>query len=140
MSDITAHVTSLELSRKLKKLGVKQDSYFYWADWIEEKPELEGGIECISTDHHFSAYLASELGEMLPKALHNDGYNDSEFMLTIQYNLAECWVSYTSSCGVDITEWIKYASLPRGLALMLIHLIENDLVDDEWRAKWLESV
>lgn len=55
-------VCSLELAKKLKELGVKQDGFFSW--------DMAGGI-CLSKagidDRFYSAFTASELGEMLPK-------------------------------------------------------------------------
>jgi len=59
------HVTSLELSKKLKAIGVPQDSEFYW----HEREDIEGGYELEYGENHsarISAYLSSELGELLP--------------------------------------------------------------------------
>ena len=72
------HVTSLSLSQKLKALGVKQESEFEWAQrkYPKElgdryfKPDLfvdndkESGLKRLC-----SAFLASELGEMLPESI-----------------------------------------------------------------------
>ena len=71
------HVTSLELSKKLKKLGVKQESLFVWS--TQDKPEI--GVKPYVThtfgmgddkigfvcNQHISAYLSSELGEVFKK-------------------------------------------------------------------------
>lgn len=60
-------VTSLELSKKLKELGVKQDSLFIWIDFgdgftVKEKlPAMpDEGFA------YHSAFTVAELGEMIP--------------------------------------------------------------------------
>jgi len=71
--------TSLELSKKLKMLGVPQKSLFYWSDQgeiITEEEYLEfedyassvGLPPCSEIQKHFSAYILSELEEYLSKA------------------------------------------------------------------------
>lgn len=57
------HVTSLELSRKLDKAGVKQESEFYWdnVSFSSSNPQWQ-----INKSGKYSAFLASELLEMLP--------------------------------------------------------------------------
>jgi len=80
------HVTSLEISKRLKELGVKQESEFYWVPIDThgncQLRNLDGlykhWSEFISSSYEFvdwkrkecySAFLASELGEMLPEML-----------------------------------------------------------------------
>lgn len=66
------HVTSLELSKRLKALGVKQESLYYWTVFNAGKPSEFRGIVLRasdfyrSCDEHYSAFLASEIGELLP--------------------------------------------------------------------------
>jgi hypothetical protein len=67
---IESHVTSLELSKKLEALGVKQESYFLWVnnpysdnENYKVKPYFQETTSC----NYLAAYLSSELGEMLPK-------------------------------------------------------------------------
>lgn len=74
---IEDQVVSLELARKLKSLGVKQESYFYWkyADTPLQNGErwfIEIGKEADELDNEFdlfSAFSVSELGEMLPRQI-----------------------------------------------------------------------
>ena len=55
-------VCSLELSKKLKKLGVPQESVFYWRDGkIEYEPFIDSSLCKV-----YSAFTVAELGEMLP--------------------------------------------------------------------------
>ena len=68
---IENQVVSLDLSKRLKELGFKQDSLFYW--WSYED-DFEGSIKwkidhksrLFIDDNVISAYTVAELGEMLP--------------------------------------------------------------------------
>lgn len=81
MTNIQKHVTSLELSKKLKELGFKQESYF---SWIRRERERKYSVWNPTEESEFSigdevdkipAYLASELWELLPEFLaESDGY------------------------------------------------------------------
>jgi hypothetical protein len=70
-------VCSLDLAKRLKELGVKQESYFYWATYKLDKPDksFKNGIFLTHTLGRFansliipvaSAFTVAELGEMLP--------------------------------------------------------------------------
>jgi len=88
-------VCSLELAKKLKELGVKQESLFYWQRYTEKKTGIEewdlalrgkhtrdNAWSCLTGNYHdgrqwishwvekdeeYSAFTVAELGEMLPK-------------------------------------------------------------------------
>src|SRR5690349_20831303 len=69
---IEKHVISLELAKRLKDLGVKQESIFYWCRVIETNP-LEFNYRVITPKYYpfrevaaYSAYTASELMEIIP--------------------------------------------------------------------------
>ena len=71
--------TSLELSKQLQKLGVKQESYFYW-DMDKEQQALvtakEMNISYTDTlikNEIFSAYTLDEILNMLPDKI-KDNY------------------------------------------------------------------
>ena len=72
---ITNHVTSLDLSRRLRELKVPQKSYFVWKPLFENKKEGKWRVStrAIHAEKYdgelVSAYIASELGEMLKKGL-----------------------------------------------------------------------
>lgn len=71
--ELKDQVTSLKPSKKLKDLGVKQESYFYWVKWIKESHKYtpEGWvIERFPHTAHadcksFSAFTVAELGKLL---------------------------------------------------------------------------
>lgn len=70
--ELKNQVVSLELSQRLKELGVKQESLFYWTGLNGENflmivKDFEGeSIPENRKDNFISAFTSSELGEMLP--------------------------------------------------------------------------
>lgn len=56
-------ITSLEISKKLKELGVKQESLFVWFDDKVELHYVDGDMR----NSDISAFTVAELGEMLMK-------------------------------------------------------------------------
>lgn len=125
-------VCSLELAKKLKELGVKQESYFAWAriaskrmdgngyDWDTYglvKNDFQAEIEYIS------AFTVAELGEMLHK-------------------YTECWNFYMGfGLGLSSAEYkiglsksgykeVEFRDLSEAdaRAKMLIYLLENKLI------------
>jgi len=123
---ISQHVTSLETSKRLKELGVKQESEFYW----ERRHHLESdkwvwgeGYRLVRTDKgHFyaamvsiyvmyekelkesriSAFLSSELLKILPEKVVLPGehaYHDSinnTFTLEVEFENGKCIYYYSN--------------------------------------------
>ena len=79
MIPLERQVTSLESSKRLKELGIKQDSLRYWNIYITSKPYLSGGKQFedeLATDgtyiqYSVSAFTVAELGEILPYDIHS---------------------------------------------------------------------
>ena len=73
--ELEQQVCSLELAKKLKELGVKQESLWYWNMITKEFKDYEGKSPIIACEiysnsrlwENFSAFTVAELGEMLPK-------------------------------------------------------------------------
>ena len=57
-------VCSFELSKRLKALGVKQESLFRWTDDINVKPYVVYN-RSKNFSYHYSAFTVAELGEMI---------------------------------------------------------------------------
>ena len=82
---LSKQVTSLKLSKKLKKLGAKQESVWYWTDLTGVKTKVGGRFyttdwyitdnnlaeidKVIFGKHYISAFLPVELGERLPEGI-----------------------------------------------------------------------
>lgn len=110
-------VTSLELSKRLKELGVKQESIFFY----DKGGLLMRPLDPTGNQHTvYSAFTVAELGEMLPSFVetyktHDEGYN---------------WFCRKFIEG-DIT---KYEAIQTDktqinvMAKMLIYLLENKLI------------
>jgi hypothetical protein len=172
--------SSFELSKKLKELLVKQESYFYWCEFNNEESKILPGIyeyltypevlqkisesefesnlsdagESPDTGYgygitenvinHFSAFTVAELGDMLPPEIEKRGH--LYIIKHISYHLYEdgikqpCWqLEYAShedyfECEKPTIIDIKQAD---AYAKMLIYLIKNNLVSDEWKKEWL---
>lgn len=72
---LESQVCSLEYAKRLKELGVKQESLFYWSFYDGGFSEEEPGITLTDEANHgfeedlLSAFTVAELGEMLPKQI-----------------------------------------------------------------------
>jgi len=127
-------LTSLELSKKLKELGVEQKSVFYWqpkglelGKWVVKESGWKNKPEGV---YDVSAFTVAELGEMLPHYLmeRKDG------------RAWDCALTITKIQGKPNVSWevwyITKHSLPKingkteanARAKMLIYLIENKLI------------
>jgi len=57
-------VCSLDLAKRLKELGVKQESLFWWNQFAQD--DLSYNLQAEKSDLCISAFTCAELGEMLP--------------------------------------------------------------------------
>jgi len=151
-------VTSLELSKKLQSLNLSQQTIFYWILAKSSKNIAAYGLTFVSNifdrkdtfEEIFSAYTASELGELLPNRVFLkdkepfDSYTisikkfytvDEDRTATNNYILNyEC--DSTSIAGEDawlsrkLCKNIYNPNLADAMAEMLIFLIENKLIEE----------
>jgi hypothetical protein len=124
--NLYSQVTSLELSKLLKELGVSQKSLFYWIK--EEEPYIWYNCQNFNYPMNtvkwfYSAFTASELLEMLPD------YIDMAGNLKIKKHDVR---------GEGITYFVEYGygyyehqdkNLSNALAKTLIHLIEQKIIE-----------
>lgn len=136
--ELQKQVTNLELSKRLKDLGVQQESLFYWVYGYPVDVEAGRGeptviyndtlSETISKakNEHLSAFTVAELGEMLPYSF--SPAIDASFYLSIEKEKYHGWqVSYKYINGIIWERQIS-TKLADGLAKMLIYLLENKLI------------
>lgn len=120
---LESQVTNLELSKKLKELGVKQESLYVWGSNIEGarfSPIKEKDFILIGVDRRgeypnifnftYSAFTASELGDIFP----------SSIQLPFKMSGKWYWSNEKGRYEVD-TE-------TNGRAKMLIYLLEHKVI------------
>lgn len=142
------HVSSLKLSKRLKKAGVEQESEFYWherlkiGDWdlmwaIGGSMINQDGVRYEASDNTVSAFLASELLEMLPLNIkHADFEASAQYDFYIKrsdnspYKHIEepyTWhLSYRCYRKAANSFTAKNKSLPEAAGELLIWVKEND--------------
>ena len=131
-------VTSLELSKKLKELGVEQESLWCWVckrgrKWTSEEDhwflhETESSYNYKGNDK-CSAFTVAELGEMLPN-------NINENFRIYHLKLRNYGDSFGIAYELDNDEednWMLHDEIEtteaNARAKMLIYLIENKLIE-----------
>ena len=117
-------VTSLEPSKELKKLGVKQDSLWYWT-WAEWNEKTEWVLipwdRAIKLNKEtYSAFTVAELGEMLPVEIKSYKFK-GKFAPNIG-NTMYCCIGQDALIKIEDTEVDARVK-------MVIYLIENKLVE-----------
>ena len=151
---IQEQICSLELARKLKKLGVRQSSIFAWekmcgkTNWNLMYGSLDD-IHPVNWDSYaktyeaeavvVSAFTVAELGEMLPKHIHNSkkdtpGTIDGQGNLVVRWVVEGCLVGY--DCLSERLKKLEERLVPTMIdiseadcrAKMLIYLLENGLI------------
>jgi hypothetical protein len=152
-------VCSLELAMRLNELGVKHDSYFWYGKIIDPlfKRDKDNALftqchwewnEGSSYYKEYSAFIAAELGEILPNrvnTINDDPFNsyclvirkfytvDNERNATnnyiVNYECDTSGITGENACFVrKLTKNIFDPNLANAMAKMLIFLIENNLI------------
>lgn len=144
---IEEQVVSLELSKELKKLGVPQDSVFYWIGYKNPNDVINWGIASRKEicddlykhdgiDYNFRKWLknstrvisaptAGELGEILPRTI-----NKYELKLKKGYKVWFCYYEKEElkTC-FELARHIEQANtMANACGEMLKYLLENKLM------------
>lgn len=131
---IEDQVCSVEPSIKLKELGVKHESYFYWVC-------IPGGTyrKIVPWEYQFknpnckymAAYSIAELGEMLPRDTASEKICDGEFVcrMSMSEDGDTFWDEKHMQSGEDLVYKNFHAETEADArAKMLIYLLENKLI------------
>ena len=120
--ELQKQVCSLELSKQLKNLGFKQESYFYWnhqdysGDVFYNITHIPG--KGINAYQECSAYTVAELGEMLPYKYNNFRDVDEKYHCVAKFD----------DLSKDKNLYISSKTESDARAKMLIYLKENNLI------------
>lgn len=131
-------VVSLELAQKLKELGVKQESLFYWfhlyVTGCGEGDELNYGLppEQKNITDVCSAFTVAELGDMLPKGVNSmKAYANARDGVVVADRTWWCWKYKDYREGIEHVhdKHEFYADTEADArAKMLVYLLENKLI------------
>lgn len=122
-------VSSIELSKRLKELGVKQKSIFYWVRvglnvvTCEENWKVEGLIHNLEVmpPNYISAFTVAELGNILPRIILYKGVSG---FLQIYKSVDDDWIcDYSSYLGKSLFKSSLNESESNARAEMLIYLL-----------------
>ena len=116
--ELSKQVCSLEQAKRLKELGVEQESLFYWTS--DSQPDYylrQGEITC---DDDYSAFTVAELGVMLPIFYVSGKAQDNN------YTCAHYQEATVSRKLRDVKSWPgRGKTEAESRAAMLIYLLEN---------------
>ncbi len=131
----TLLVCDLEYAKKIKELGVVQDSYFVWAVDLPSKkgnPDWQYMVthwgEFSGEDYgDFSAWTTTELGIMLPDKYIND---EDNIFYSYQYAKTEhdfvgLYINFFTKDSWKVIASTRDKKEANARSKMLIHLIEN---------------
>lgn len=124
-------VCSLELAKRLKEFGVKQESLFYWHYYMGKESEASVCQSFgMSSGVFNSAFTVAELGEMLPDTIKPKGEGIAYFSVektdTKSDQIWEVYYEYFTNEGGRIGFNANTEANAR--AKMLVYLLENKLI------------
>lgn len=138
--NLQSQVTSLKLSKKLKKLEVEQESLWHWKEFKNGRTSLRHATGFLpsknSLDNYYSAFTVAELGGALPELL-IDKYGQEQW-LDIRHHRGwdkdkkwarkDKWEIFYQNIFSTNYQGEKQ-SLVEAMAKMLIYLLENKLIE-----------
>ena len=125
-------VCSLDLAKRLKELGVKQESYFYWTvchDCTKEYGHEEYSLqEGVGHGENYSAFLSCELDELLPDCNYAQSASGSDRpLLMSKVDGIYCVGIYNPNGSI----FPRFAdpNPANARAMMLLYLYENKIIE-----------
>ncbi len=121
-------VCSLELSKELKELGVKQESLFWWCRYSNENSYY---LAYGKRTDQISAFTSSELGDMLPDKLKEEAIATDykcHYWLSVSKDDKTWEVSYCGTSDAGCKQVILSNNEVDARAKMLIYLLKNNLL------------
>lgn len=117
-------VCSLELSKRLKELGVKQESLFCWTDDLNGKPYIVYR-QSKNFSYHYSAFTVAEIGEIIREQF----YVPRSYYFTMQNGRGWCGYKHVGGHWHHMESITQSETEADARAKMLIYLIENKFIE-----------
>jgi len=140
--ELSKQVVSLELAKRLKELGVRQESMFRWDEGEGIEDRLEYMPEYANKTHELiSAFTVAELGDILPLNVMLKNCNENGAWFSSHKENGQWSVMY-EGCpkkGVAVKDTVGNRIIRRDYAeteadaraKMLIYLLENGLIQNQ---------
>lgn len=134
--ELEKQVANLELSKRLKELGVNQESLFYWDMFDQEddgSPLYKISADCNRYDaSDYAAFTVAELGEMLPSNLNHAVPDDIPTGMWLNFDKSDDgeWIIGYGEDGINHHEVLEGKTEADARAKMLIYLLGNKLIQD----------
>lgn len=138
--ELKNQVVSLELTKRIKELGVKQESFCYWfqpnnavpavplyGDSYKRWKDNVGG-KVLNHGGVYAAFTVAELGEMLPKEIDKARPYKLQCYKSSEGWRVEYWAGFNGSRDFRAGADNYAASEADARAKMLIYLLENKLI------------
>ena len=127
MTNIEDQVVSVEVAKRLKEIGVEQESLFYWASGsllFFEK------VDWSNADNTYSAFTVAEMIEKLP-AIIEDG--KVEYWLRVEVVAVgggnTTWLVEYASASNEILGYVVKTKLADAVGEMRLWLVKNGYVE-----------
>ena len=140
MIPLEKQVTCRELSQKLKELGIKQNSVWYWIITSTTNYHLslvDGDKRLLPKDRNdwYSAFTVSELGEILPSPLEVEHEDVNAYYYLHSWKTMKSYVCeylfMTSGGEIQKYKTLYYQigdTMADAMATMLIYLIQHNII------------
>lgn len=131
-------VCSVDLSKKLKSLGIKQESLYGWTvvgklKQDETKSSLAATLKIATFNSknipYYSAFTAAELGEFLPPNINEWGLVIDATSCLTHDKIRSLWAITYADYDKKLMNELEEFNLANAMAKMLIYLIENKLME-----------
>lgn len=150
MTNLADHVTSLELSKKLKELGFKQDSLFYWVKSERKHNDFREDYTIMFSADVFSDYCDQRIhcpdresvsictfykGSIMESLDSISAYTASELLYfmppgcKIYLSHKEFYCDYNSLVGSGTLSGTSEFSAADTAARTILYLLKNDLME-----------
>lgn len=135
---LESQVCSLDLAKRLKELGVKQESLFHHVSYLNlgveerdiysDEKVTSAGKDGWQLTSIYSAFTVAELGEMLPEQIYvnNIWYFSRQFIR--KGSVRGYIIQYASNAGTIFGNQNENTEAD-ARAKMLVYLLENHLLD-----------
>lgn len=121
---IENQVCSLELAKRLKELGVKQESSLFWTErWMPHQTQ-DWLLDLNRHGNQIAAFTVAELGEMIPEKI-----NFREpYLVELPTRVGDGWVYELPIVAPPTLEVTTASTEADARAKMLVYLLETKLV------------